>query len=444
LAKVFADNVALVYNGSNPYVTFLGTTVYDPGGNNNNHLDPGETVDLTATLKNIGGVDFTNLLSTLYCSDPYITIDDNSGNFGNFPIDITKENTSDPYTITAASSTPQGHTADFRVIVHEGTFYDTFDFDLTIGTYHYLVWNPDPTPAPGQTMHSILSALGYSGVYTTTLPARAELDMYEAVLVCVGIYSSNYVISASSAEATALVDYLNNGGRMYLEGGDVWYYDPLYQGGYEFGPLFGINATEDGSSDMGPIQGQAGTFTTGMDFTYSGENAWMDHISPTGTGFLIFRDVDNAYDCGVANDAGTHRTVGTSFELGGLADGSGVSTRAALLDSILHFFGIFVVGVDEHDDDLTAAASLYCAPNPFVRSTMISYSYQIPGNTEAQLRIFDAAGRLVKEYGILDMTMNSIVWHGDDQHGRQVPNGIYFVHMKADQVDIVEKVILLK
>ena len=438
MAKVFADDVALVYNGTNPYLSFLGVMVYDGGGNNNGRLDPGETVDLTATLKNIGGVDFTNLNSTLYCNDTYITVNDNSGFFGSLPINGIKENTTDPYTISVAGSAPQGHIVDFQIIAQEGGFADTFDFDLVIGTYHYLVWNPDPTASPGQAMHSILSGLGYSGLYSTSLPTRAELDMYEAVLVCVGIYPNNHVIGAASPEATALVDYLNSGGRMYLEGGDVWYYDPPT--GYDFGPMFGINATADGSSDMGPVTGQTGTFTAGMNFEYSGENNWMDHISPTGTGYLIFYDTDNAYDCGVANDASTYRTVGTSFELGALVDAGGVSTRAALLDSIMHFFGIFVVGVEEYDEEMASVPLLTCAPNPFTRSATISF--QAPVADHASVIIYDAAGRVVTEFR--NITTRTITWTGKDSNGKQVASGIYFVHLRADDSEVIEKLVLLK
>ncbi|OQX50747.1 MAG: hypothetical protein B5M53_11835 [Candidatus Cloacimonas sp. 4484_209] len=62
----------------------------------------------------------------------------------------------------------------------------------------------------------------------------------------------------------------------------------MYNGGYDFGQMFGINPTADGSSDLATIQGQSGTFTTGMSFSYSGENNWIDHISPMGSGFHEF------------------------------------------------------------------------------------------------------------------------------------------------------------
>ncbi|HEC77683.1 MAG TPA: T9SS type A sorting domain-containing protein [candidate division WOR-3 bacterium] len=444
MAKVFADDVILNYTGTEPYVVLINTNVDDSAGNNNGRLDPGETIDLTAVLKNVGGVDFSNLSTTIVCSDPYITILDNSGYFGYIAVDSTKENTSDPYTLSASASTPEGYNVAFKLITVDGSFVDTLDFSLVVGRIHYFVWNPDPTPAPGEAIHSILSSLGYTGNYDISLPTNGELENYYAVFVCAGIYPNNYVIGSSSAEATALVDFLQNqNGRMYLEGGDVWYYDPLYQGGYDFGPLFGINATADGSSDMGPVVGQTNTFTEGMNFSYSGENSWMDHISPTGTGFLIFRDSDNAYDCGVANDVATYQTVGTSFELGGLVDGSGVSTRAALLDSIMHFFGIHLIGVEEQAENSIPSVKLICMPNPCRDRAVIHYQIPTTGR-EVRLNIYDASGRLVREFNLERDLSTTVSWYGRDDEGKDLPNGVYFVHLRSADFRLVEKVILLR
>jgi len=444
LAKVFADDAALNYTGTQRYLTFIKSKVYDAGGNNNGRLDPGETANLTAFLRNIGGSAFNNLSTTLQTSSPYITINDNSGNFGHIGIDTTKENTSDPYIVKASVSTPQGHIAQFRIIANETGFADTFDFTLVVGTYHYLVWDPDKTPTSGKKIDSLLKVLGYSGVYSTTLPTRGNLDIYRAIFVCVGIFANNYVIGASSAEATSLVDYLNNsGGRMYLEGGDVWYYDPLI-GGYNFCPLFGINATADGTIDMGPVAGQTGTFTNGMNFNYSGENSYMDHISPGGTGaFLIFYDTDNNYDCGVARDVGTYKTVGTSFELGCLVDAGGVSTRKALVDSIMHFFGITVIGVEETSNEVkTPILSVF--PNPFRQTTNIKF--QIPSTkSQVSIEIYDALGRLVRQWDYQTMRLSDqILWDGANDRGIHLPAGIYFVRLEVEEDDAIQKIILLK
>jgi hypothetical protein len=421
----------------------LGTTVYDAGGNNNGRLDPGETVDLTSTLRNTGAVDFTDLSTTIESSDPYIIITDNAGYFGSLAVDSIEENTGDPYVVSADPSTPTGHIAEFNLIASDGSFSDTFAFNLLVGSSHYLVWNPDPTPVPGQRIDSILGSLGYTGECSTDLLGRADLEFYNAIFVCVGIFANNYVIGASSSEATALVDYLNNGGNLYLEGGDVWYYDP--PSGYDFCPLFGIDAVSDGTGDLGPVLGESGTFTESMNFTYSGENSYIDHINPTGNGFLIFRDGDNNYNCGVANDAEIYRTVGSSFELGGLDDESEISNKATLLDSIMHFFGI-TTGIEEISKFDVKTPMLKVYHNPFSKLINISFG-KVYGAKSIDLKIYDTTGRLVKDFSrfTLDASRSTLLsWDGRDDLKRKLPNGVYFVRLVSGDSKQVEKVILVK
>ncbi|MBN2621517.1 T9SS type A sorting domain-containing protein, partial [candidate division WOR-3 bacterium] len=177
-------------------------------------------------------------------------------------------------------------------------------------------------------------------------------------------------------------------------------------------------------------------------------NSWMDHISPTGTGFLVFVDGNNAYDCGVANDAGTYRTVGTSFELGLLTDGSGVSTRAALLDSIMKFFGCQVnPGVRETDADRTKQPydRLFAVyPNPSFQKAAITYS--IASTTEVRLSIVDVCGRSVCSLfsGKRDPGQYSLIWDGCDNQGKRVSAGVYFIAFSTADHATVQKIIKVR
>jgi hypothetical protein len=449
VAEVFADEFMLNYAGTQKYLALIKTKVYDTSGNNNGIMDPGETVNLTAFLKNIGGAAFTGLVTTLSETSPYVTVTHDHGSFGALAVDSTKENSSDPYILQVASNAPIGTPVNFRIIATETGFADTFDFTLPIGKYHYYVWNPDPTPTSGVVIDSLLRALGYSGTINTLLPAlRGTLDMYQAVFVCTGIYPNNKVIGSASSDAATLVDYLNAGGRMYMEGGDVWYYDPLV-GGYNFCSLFGLSATSDGTSDLGPVAGQAGTFTRNMIFDYAGENSFMDHISPAAAGaFLIFTDTDNAYDCGVAQNTGLYRTVGTSFELGGLVDGAGnYNLRVTLVDSIMKFFGAVLIGVDEQAAAASGKLLLSVAPNPFHGQIVIKCAVSSKLQEKPGIRIFDATGRLVKTFSLpaaCSLLPAAVAWTGTDDQGRRVSPGIYFIRLDTRSTGTqVEKVILL-
>jgi hypothetical protein len=290
--------------------------------------------------------------------------------------------------------------------------------------------------------------LNYSGTISPTLPSPEALDAYRVIFVCVGIYPNNHVILPSDSEAATLVEYADAGGRLYMEGGDVWFYDPLING-FDFCPLFGINAVADGSNDLGPVAGQAGVFTDQMDFAYGGENNYMDHISPGGAGsFLIFKDSDSLWDCGVAQDAGAYRSVGTSFELGSLIDGSGCSTRRALVDSIMKFFGIALGASEEAGDRLAIPLTIKVSPNPFRQRIDLQVNPSMGHSAKGiALNIYDIIGRSVKSFfrpSALCSAPFAFVWDGTDEDGRTVPAGIYFIRLEADGSSQTEKVILVR
>ena len=403
-------------------------------------MDPGETVNLITLMRNYGTA-ATNVSGTLTCSDPYITIHNGTSTFGNIASGDTASNASNPFSVEAALSAPTGHMADFMLVADaQGGTSDTSYFSLCIGKFHYFVWDPSPDMSSGPGIDDALRAAGYSGMLSQMLPVTT-LDRYSAVFVSVGIYADNYIIQNGSAEATALVSFLNDGGRMYLEGGDVWFYDPLYMNGYNFGPLFGINATSDGSGDLLTAQGQTGTFTTGMSFSYSGENSYIDHISATGSGFLIFRNSSPVYDCGVANDAGTYRTVGTSFEFGGLTDGSPPSTKAVLADSIMRFFGL-ALGVEDKPgtEQYPIAYRLnQNYPNPFATHT--TFTYAIPKAAFVAVRLYDASGRMVRS--IVEET-RSAGYHTMTIDAESLHPGIYFIKLETSHTTLSRKCIVVK
>lgn len=433
MARVLADDVSLNYNGTNHYLNFVNANVYDAAGNNNSRLDPGESANLSSVLRNIGGANFTNLQTTLTCTSPYITITDNSGYFGALAVDSIKENIADPYTVTVATNCPQGHNAVFKVIASDGAFSDTLTFTKVVGSYHYLVWNPDPTPASGQSIHNTLTTNGYTGAITANLLTEPTLDIYRSMFICCGVYPNNYRIAANSAEATAIINYLNNGGRVWLEGGEVFYYDPQV-GGHNFGSLFGLVGVSDGSSDMGPVVGVTSTFTSGMNFGYSGENNYMDHINATA-GYLIFQDGNNSYNCGVAYNQGTYRTIGASFEFGSLVDGVAPSTKSILLDSVMKFFGIALTGIAENrlsDNLLTPGLTVY--PNPVKSGNLIRFQYTRPGVADVKLKIYNTLGTCVKTITLEKSSSNSVAWNGRDDKNRKLPAGVYFVNLEANNI----------
>lgn len=191
-----------------------------------------------------------------------------------------------------------------------------------------------------------LNANGVSSVILTTasLPSPIPSNL-RYLFVVLGQFPANFVILDGSPEALTIIDYINNGGNVYMEGGDTWFYDPQ-NGGYDFNTTFGIEPVNDGASEGELMRILGSNIAEGIDLDYNiGTDSYPDHINPTGTGFLIHTNInDSTFNCGVANSpemAGSlaeGRTVGVSFEFGQLIDGDSSNTKAALMSRYLDFF----------------------------------------------------------------------------------------------------------
>ncbi len=311
--------------GHAPVLEYVDFTISGDG-----KIDPGETVDITVNVENSGSSDAFNLVGELLTSDPYLTINTSSATYGDLS---AGGNASGTFNVTASAATPAGHMADLTFEVNADLgIQGSGAFNVVIGQIPVLVLNLDGNNNTVPAMEAALNALGVSHETVTSFPD--DLNLYSTIFVCLGIYSNNHVLS--SGEGQELADFLNAGGSVYMEGGDTWYYDAATA----VHAMFNIDPQADGSSDLSTINGQSGTFTEGMTFNYNGNNSWIDHIGAISPAFLIFENNNPVYGTGVAYDAGSYRTIGTSHEFGGLTDGSSPSTKEELMAKYLEFFGI--------------------------------------------------------------------------------------------------------
>ena len=201
----------------------------------------------------------------------------------------------------------------------------------------FLVWDPDPNHSSGPVIDSILS-IKYNGNYTTDLSVyKGYLKNYGAVIVCAGQYPDNFIMDTTWDDAKYLADNLvNANGSMYLEGGDIWYYDPKYLNAYDWSGYFNVIPAGDGYYDgISEATGTGGALTQGMYFTYSGESKWCDYILDISSATIAFKDAQNN-PIGWYYDSGTYKTWGFSGELAGLDDGP-QGTKSMLLDTIMNY-----------------------------------------------------------------------------------------------------------
>ncbi|MEO0226611.1 MAG: T9SS type A sorting domain-containing protein [candidate division WOR-3 bacterium] len=118
------------------------------------------------------------------------------------------------------------------------------------------------------------------------------------------------------------------------------------------------------------------------------------------------------------------------------------------------------VGIDETNKRATPGAlNLVVYPNPFREKTEIRYEIGDMGNympvypishishrPSFSIKIYDATGRLVKNFSRLTVNgqRSTVVWSGEDDLGRNLPAGIYFVRFEAGEFNRIEKAILLR
>lgn len=295
----------------------------------NGLLDPGETVNIGIATLNTGHSTSPNAIGNLSCTSPYITINNGSFNLSSIASGAIEDAI---FNVSVSSSAPPGTNATFDYVVVAGNYTSADSFIEVIGQIPVLIIDLDGNNNSANEMGTAMTELGVPYNYMTSFPT--DLSLYNSVFVCLGIYSSNHVLSTT--EGQDLTDYLNNGGQLYMEGGDTWYYDASTS----VHVMFNITGLADGSSDLSTISGQPGTFTNGMTFSYSGDNSWIDHIDPVSPAFLIFGNQSPAYGTAVSYDAGTYKTIGASHEFGGLTDGANPSTKVDLMYAYLDFFGL--------------------------------------------------------------------------------------------------------
>ncbi len=192
--------------------------ILDPTGNNNGLIDPGETVDVEITLKNIGIYEATDIFAEYICNDPYVLINSASLDFGNI---APGEEAQATINLAVEEFTPVGHAIPGELAIDclsNGNNFDySFDMDLKVGLivedfetgdFSSFEWE-----FGGDADWAITTSTVYEGTYSAksgTIGDQSESELIlDVEVVSDGEISFYYKVSS---EAT--YDYL----RFYIDG----------------------------------------------------------------------------------------------------------------------------------------------------------------------------------------------------------------------------------
>nr|NQU94379.1 T9SS type A sorting domain-containing protein [Bacteroidota bacterium] len=117
--------VTIIPNGG-AYVVYESSEINDINGNNNGIPEYNESVMLTTEMKNVGTVQADNVVVTLTSSDPYVTITDDTEDFGNIAGGASV-NMEDAFAFDIDATTPNQHAISFTVqAVGQDTWSSSF------------------------------------------------------------------------------------------------------------------------------------------------------------------------------------------------------------------------------------------------------------------------------------------------------------------------------
>lgn len=98
-------------------------------------------------------------------------------------------------------------------------------------------------------------------------------------------------------------------------------------------------------------------------------------------------------------------------------------------------------GIEEIVVGTQGISGLMCYPNPGLNR--ITLSCNVPEGVYSKYIIYDALGRMVKNFDIGRQT-RSVIWHGTDYDNKKLPAGIYFIELQTQDYSDIKKAVLLR
>ncbi|HHE40866.1 MAG TPA: T9SS type A sorting domain-containing protein [Candidatus Cloacimonetes bacterium] len=237
-----------------------------------------------------------------------------------------------------------------------------------------------------------------------------------------------------------IIDFINSGKSVYIEGTDV---ASGMQGTSLFSYFGNTFDGEGGNMNVQDLAGVPGTFADPImvDYQYFSESDYgVDELGAASAGICVQSQDMIGRVTYWDGPGGTYRAMMSSILFGSIIDGTGSNNKAALLSRYYSFMKIPPVSVDPPNSPSNDIL-MQNYPNPFSVSTLISYSIPTHQNS-ITFEIFDIRGRKIKEFSSLQQD-GTIVWDGSDHFGNKVSNGVY-LHKFNGNESTVHKMMYIK
>jgi hypothetical protein len=440
------------FGPSAPRLYYDEHSIDDSSGNDDGRPDPGETVNLMVTIRNVG-TQADSVAATLTSSNPSaVNITDSTASRVLPVLHNAIVTFDDPFVFDVAPGAECEDITFYLNFTAAGGHAETDSFVQRIGRPELLLVDDDggdENEVPFQQVFAGRDDFLWDEheVETEGSPDGVLLAKFPVVVWLTGDATTNTV---TADDTLALGEFLDGGGGLFMTGANI---------GEEIGswPFYGDRL------HAGFVSGATGDYVLeGVPGSPVGDTLLIceepskDVIEPLADAdtALVYLTMEGgvaaiAYADTVGPGATGHRLLYFGFDFGWVDDQSPITMhKPELMDSVLTWL-MLVTGVDEEppfDPERPRAFWLrQNFPNPFGPSTTISYA--LPGGGErVQLRIYNIAGQLVRE--LVDEPQEAGVyvvdWDGRNATGSRVSSGVYFYRLESGSRSTVRKMVVLK
>ncbi len=290
------------------------------------------------------------------------------------------------------------------------------------------------------------SLLRFSTVSNTAITSSSQIKPFKYLFWLLGD-ESTIDETFSTTEQTFVKEYLQNGGKLFVTGSEVaWDLDSrgTVTDKEFFNQFLKASYVADNPTPNTPsASGIPGTFTDGLSLTFgvTYPEDWPDVIAPLNgsTSILRYNSTQNAaiaFDGMFPSGTNPGKLVFVAFTVETIGD---ASKRKTLVDMIMSYFGGFASVDDLADGLLPASFSMSVHPNPFNPSTKLIVN--LPEEGVYKIKLFDILGRELQTIDEGSLVKGS---HSYMVEMNNFPSGTYFIHVSGNDVNSVQKILLLK
>lgn len=263
---------------------------------------------------------------------------------------------------------------------------------------------------------------------------------YKAVFVITGMLVpyDHYIYDD---DATGLLEFMNNGGSIYIEGNGCFnYFKDSGWGVYDIRPWLGL---DPGNWTVEPVNELTGlNVLADYHFQNTGQGHLWDIMNPVNSTSTLWEDPGTGNIYGVYNEYNTGKIIGVVLPFGGLSDTTSTFARPLLMCKYLEMLGLPIpcgnVGIQDKEMN-SSPLTVHITPNPVKDFTLIEYNLE--KEAAVILTIFNLYGQTV-----------DVLIDEDQQAGRKqvtwntesYPAGLYFYSLQTGRKSETGKILLIR